>query len=253
MRKGEERLDMEGVETGRDSVRGVRADAGDDMWFRECLRQIASRYKEVEHVTGIQVSSSLPSFKLILLKVCNEPSPAIPAAVLCDFYEKVACLTRGRRNSSFFSVLANERDFEALVGARKHPQHVAVLQDEARELTHLHASMVGEWSASRPGGYNEEQVKDFAQKQVIAYNHSSHGCLITTRYLVSQWNNNPLGVPSSAPAKFCFVTIAVMVDFSVFFFLHCTAACSHAGCPGQSSHAGLLDRPIRWQPTGRAL
>ena len=74
-------LDLHGCPGGENGLRPCgRAKAGwaYQEWRVEeslqVLRLVALRYKDSSAVTGIQV--------------CNEPSPAIPAAKLCEYYEK---------------------------------------------------------------------------------------------------------------------------------------------------------------------
>uniref|UniRef100_A0A7S4UFH4 glucan 1,3-beta-glucosidase n=1 Tax=Guillardia theta TaxID=55529 RepID=A0A7S4UFH4_GUITH len=194
-------LDLHGNPGGENGLRPCGREKQDWTWKEwrqeealECLRQVVVRYRGFDNVTGIQV--------------CNEPSPAIPSNVLCDFYEEsirvvreagmsphdvciilpiftqwrireISRLWLERGNIHRYDNVAWDihfyHDFHSAWSLLSHEQHVAVLQDEARELTHLHAAMVGEWSASRPGPYPEEEVKDFVMQQVLAYNHSSHG------------------------------------------------------------------------------
>eukprot|EP00439_Symbiodinium_sp_Y106_P033095 s2059_g3.t5 len=161
----------------------------------EVLRLLAARYCDKSCVTGVQV--------------CNEPSENIPAdRLLCDFYEqaieairssgmgpdKVAVVLpifthwrmkemlncwNSRRNSFKFDNIAFDihyyHDFSAIWRLLPHYRHIEVVAEHARELKLLPGSVVGEWSLSRPGYFSEEEKADFAQKQVVAYNHASHG------------------------------------------------------------------------------
>ncbi|CAE7628333.1 exgA [Symbiodinium pilosum] len=160
----------------------------------EMLRLIAVRYCDKSCVTGIQV--------------CNEPSEAIPADRLCDFYEKaieairsggmgpdkvavvlpifthwrvkeVISCWHSRGNCFRFDNVAFDihyyHDFSAIWRLLPHNRHVEVVAEHARELKLLPGSLVGEWSLSRPGDFSDEEKADFAHKQVQAYNHSSHG------------------------------------------------------------------------------
>lgn len=160
----------------------------------EVLRVLAARYCDKSCVTGVQV--------------CNEPSENIPADRLCDFYEqaieairssgmgpdKVAVVLpifthwrmkemlscwNSRGNSFKFDNIAFDihyyHDFSAIWRLLPHYRHIEVVAEHARELKLLPGSVVGEWSLSRPGHFSEEEKADFAQKQVVAYNHASHG------------------------------------------------------------------------------
>ncbi|CAE7040211.1 exgA [Symbiodinium sp. CCMP2592] len=160
----------------------------------EVLRLLAARYCDKSCVTGVQV--------------CNEPSENIPADRLCDFYEqaieairssgmgpdKVAVVLpifthwrlkemlncwNSRGNSFKFDNIAFDihyyHDFSAIWRLLPHYRHIEVVAEHARELKLLPGSVVGEWSLSRPGYFSEEEKADFAQKQVVAYNHASHG------------------------------------------------------------------------------
>ncbi|EKX54254.1 hypothetical protein GUITHDRAFT_132635 [Guillardia theta CCMP2712] len=178
-------LDLHGNPGGENGLRPCGREKQDWTWKEwrqeealECLRQVVVRYRGFDNVTGIQV--------------CNEPSPAIPSNVLCDFYEEsirvvreagmsphdvciilpiftqwrireISRLWLERGNIHRYDNVAWDihfyHDFHSAWSLLSHEQ------DEARELTHLHAAMVGEWSASRPGPYPEEEVKDFVMQQ----------------------------------------------------------------------------------------
>ncbi|CAE7503510.1 exgA [Symbiodinium natans] len=160
----------------------------------EVLRLLAARYGDKSCVTGIQV--------------CNEPSENIPVDRLCDFYERAIEAVRSsgmgpdkvaivlpifthwrlkqmmscwhsRGNCLRFDNVAFDihyyHDFSAIWKLLPHYRHVEVVAEHARELKLLPGSVVGEWSLSRPGHFSDEEKADFANKQVAAYNHSTHG------------------------------------------------------------------------------
>jgi len=158
------------------------------------LGSLAARYCQKSCVTGIQV--------------CNEPADSIPAKRLCDFYQeaievirangmgadKVAIVLpifthwrvkeitqtwRERGNFLKYDNVAFDlhyyHNFSKIWNLLSHQQHVDVVHSHALELKSLPGAVVGEWSISRPGRFTDEDQADFAQKQVLAYNHASHG------------------------------------------------------------------------------
>ncbi|CAE7839735.1 PARV12.8 [Symbiodinium necroappetens] len=92
--------------------------------------------------------------------------------------EMLSCWN-SRGNSFKFDNIAFDihyyHDFSAIWRLLPHYRHIEVVAEHARELKLLPGSVVGEWSLSRPGHFSEEEKADFAQKQVVAYNHASHG------------------------------------------------------------------------------
>jgi hypothetical protein len=56
-----------------------------------------------------------------------------------------------------------------------HSQHCDVVEESARSMCLLEGAVVGEWSLARPSPHTEDEVRDFARRQVLAYNMSSHG------------------------------------------------------------------------------
>ncbi|CAJ1400856.1 unnamed protein product [Effrenium voratum] len=158
------------------------------------LGKLAERYHDKSCITGLQV--------------CNEPAESIPVERLCDFYERaIEAIRDGGMSSARVAVVLpvfthwrlkeitrcwQERgnwlrydnvafdlhyyhDFSVIWKALSHAQHVEVVSGHAMELHLLPGAVVGEWSLSRPGPFPEEEQADFARKQVLAYNHASHG------------------------------------------------------------------------------
>jgi len=194
-------LDLHGCPGGENAMRPCGREHSGwtwQQWRREesvaVLRAVAARYQHADHVTGIQV--------------CNEPSPAIPASVLCDYYESAISAVRdagmpasrvavllpvftqwrvqellqlwhARGNLLRFDNIAWDlhlyHDFHPAWSLLSHQQHSEVVVEDARSLALLPGSVVGEWSLARPGSYSEEEVADFGVAQVRAYNHALHG------------------------------------------------------------------------------
>lgn len=161
----------------------------------EILRKVAARYKNKDCVTGIQV--------------CNEPDASIPATELCDFYEKATTAIRDagmgpdrvavvlpifthwrigeivecwRRRGNFLRYdniafdLHYYHVFNPLFQRLSHEQHMEMVAEHARELAQLPGAVVAEWSLARDlKDVPEEKMQEFAVKQVMAYNHASHG------------------------------------------------------------------------------
>eukprot|EP00931_Biecheleriopsis_adriatica_P074250 TRINITY_DN48353_c0_g1_i1.p1 TRINITY_DN48353_c0_g1~~TRINITY_DN48353_c0_g1_i1.p1 ORF type:complete len:566 (-),score=118.06 TRINITY_DN48353_c0_g1_i1:118-1815(-) len=160
----------------------------------ELLRQLAVRYCSHPCVTGVQV--------------CNEPSPSIPTETLCTFYERaIEAIREGgmgvesvavvlpvfthwrlpditkcwRERGNFLKYdnvvfdLHYYHNFSNIWNLLSQAQHLDVVAEHARELKHLAGAVVGEWSISRPGDWTDEEKAEFAARQVLAYNHASHG------------------------------------------------------------------------------
>lgn len=161
----------------------------------EVLRTVACRYKSADCVTGLQV--------------CNEPSPNVPIAVLCSFYEEAVEAVRAagmgpdrvavvlpifthwrlaevvecwRRRGNFLKYdniafdLHYYHDFCPVWGWLSQKQHLDATAEHAREVAQLPGAVVGEWSLARPcDDFCEEEMAEFARHQVLAYNHASHG------------------------------------------------------------------------------
>eukprot|EP00928_Gymnodinium_smaydae_P043824 TRINITY_DN2929_c0_g1_i3.p1 TRINITY_DN2929_c0_g1~~TRINITY_DN2929_c0_g1_i3.p1 ORF type:complete len:411 (+),score=77.39 TRINITY_DN2929_c0_g1_i3:436-1668(+) len=161
----------------------------------EVLGELAARYRERRCVTGLQV--------------CNEPSTRIPVQVLCGFYEdavrairaagmgpdrvavvlpafdttrvmEVVSCWRSRGNFLKYDNVAFDihyyHDFSPFWRTLSQAQHLDVVLDHARELALLPGAVVGEWSLARPSSsFSDEEMAEYAEKQVLAYNHSTHG------------------------------------------------------------------------------
>ena len=194
-------LDLHGCPGGENAVRPCGRVNKDWCWQHwrmdeslEVLRTVALRYKHMKDVTGLQV--------------CNEPSPCIPAGVLCSYYERAVAVVREagmlasdvaiilpvftqwripelgaewkrRGNVGRFDNVAFDvhwyHDFNAAWALLSHAQHVRVVEESARSLCLLEGAVVGEWSLARPAAFSEAEVCDFARRQVQAYNHATHG------------------------------------------------------------------------------
>mmetsp|Transcript_66762 Transcript_66762/g.186175 ORF Transcript_66762/g.186175 Transcript_66762/m.186175 type:complete len:590 (-) Transcript_66762:105-1874(-) len=158
------------------------------------LAEVAARYKDSECVTGLQV--------------CNEPSMSIPADILCTFYEEALEAIRGAgmqpdRVAIVLPVFNHNRlleitnywqergnflrydnvafdlhyyhTFSSFWNFLSHAQHIDVVAEHARELAQLPGAVVGEWSLARPSDFPDQETSEFAEEQVLAYNHSTHG------------------------------------------------------------------------------
>lgn len=169
----------------------------------QALEVLAARYKDSEHVTGIEV--------------CNEPSNAIPSEELCRFYDKAVDTIRraGMAASKVAVVLpvfqrsvSEFADAWDTVSSGRHEnicfdvhyyhcfgedwqcrtlaQHLRAVQVNAEELQ-KYPCVVGEWSlalgqAALAGKSlsRKEVLAIFAQTQRSGYEHASHGWFFWT-------------------------------------------------------------------------
>lgn len=208
-------LDLHGCPGGESgeapSGRHQRPPASRWSWrrwrFKETLRAlavVARRYRVKEAVTGIAV--------------CNEPSPEVPAGVLCSFYRKAVETIRqaGMGPDRVTVVLpAFQRPVSDVAGAltvacaggpppenvcfevhwyhcfenswhgRTFAQHLRAVQDHTDELRR-HPIVVGEWSlalgrGAQPGKLSAEEMRTlFGHAQLTAYREASHGWFFWT-------------------------------------------------------------------------
>lgn len=194
-------LDLHGAPGGESGARPCgRSDASWnwEKWRSDeavsILGRLAARYCGKDCITGIQV--------------CNEPAESIPVTRLCDFYQQAIEVIRGNgmrpeRVAIVLPIFTHWRvpevvqtwrdrgnflkydnvvfdihyyhNFSKIWNLLSHQQHVDVVSSHALELKSLPGAVVGEWSISRPGQFTDEDQADFALKQVLAYNHASHG------------------------------------------------------------------------------
>lgn len=196
-------LDLHGNPGGESGERpcGCKNDKWDWTSWRtqeavNVLAQVASRYKDSECVTGMQV--------------CNEPSMRIPVDVLCGYYEAAIDAIRGagmgadrvaivlpvfnqmrlpeiwkywQDRGNFFKYdnvafdLHYYHTFSSFWKLLSQEQHIEIVQSHACELASLPGAIVGEWSLSRPDSdkFSDEDMRNWATQQVLAYNHASHG------------------------------------------------------------------------------
>lgn len=196
-------LDLHGNPGGENGDRPCGRKDPDWLWwhwrFKEALQVlhlVAERYCSSSCVTGFQV--------------CNEPSLHVPVDQLCRFYERAVETIReagmgpdrvtvvlpvfnsdrlaeisehweSRGNSLKYDNVAFDihyyHNFSFVWNMLSHEQHLQVVTEHARELALLPGAVVGEWSLSRPSSadYPLDEQKEFALRQVAAYNHASHG------------------------------------------------------------------------------